>query len=343
MSKRTLLVAMRCVVLLVALVLATSGGSLLGGTHAAGAAPPPVRIMAAGDSITFGVIGGRPIDGTLGGYRTRLQARLNAVGTPFDMVGMLKSGPPTIDPDHEGWPGWRISQVDMELRRAVPEYRPDYLILLAGTNDVEQDARGGGEPLGGAPDRLRSLLFRVWAAWPVRRVFVSTLPPITLGYVPDAAGRVGWLNGEIRRVVAELRAAGRPIEVVEGAMLSPSELSDGVHPTQAGYDFLGDLWANALTPHLVPPSGCAPRPPVATVVQRRAAGELSVSLRTPRVIRELRFGNVENALVQERRVEDHEASFVLRRTGPGAVTLPIILIDECGEWPTFVGGGAGAF
>ena len=343
MSKWSLVVAVRIGVVVASLALAISVVARAGGADVARAAPTPVRIMAAGDSITFGVLGDQPIDGTLGGYRTRLQVRIGALGTPFDMVGLLKSGPLAIDPDHEGWPGWRISQVDVELQRAIPTYRPDYLLLLAGTNDVEQDARGAGEPLAEAPDRLRALLSRVWAAWPVRRVFVSTLPPITLGYVPDAPTRVAWLNGEIRRVAAELRASGRPIEVVEGATLPPSELSDGVHPTPAGYDYLGDVWANALSPYLVPAGGCEPRPRIVTSVQRGAPGELRVSVRSPRLIREVRFVGVPNARVDDVAVADREATFAVRRNGPGDVTVPLTIVDECGEWPTFVGAGAGAF
>jgi len=35
--------------------------------------------------------------------------------------------------------------------------------------------------------------------------------------------------------------------------------------------------------------------------------------------------------------------FVVRRTAPGAVHVPLLIIDTCGEWPTFVGGGPNAF
>ena len=36
-------------------------------------------------------------------------------------------------------------------------------------------------------------------------------------------------------------------------------------------------------------------------------------------------------------------SFTIRRANTGAVTVPLTVIDNCGEWKTFVGGGAGAF
>jgi len=35
--------------------------------------------------------------------------------------------------------------------------------------------------------------------------------------------------------------------------------------------------------------------------------------------------------------------FLVRRVGPGAITVPLTAVDTCGEWPSFVGGGPDAF
>lgn len=35
--------------------------------------------------------------------------------------------------------------------------------------------------------------------------------------------------------------------------------------------------------------------------------------------------------------------FFVRRVGDGAVTVPLVAVDACGEWSTFVGGGSSAF
>ena len=32
-----------------------------------------------------------------------------------------------------------------------------------------------------------------------------------------------------------------------------------------------------------------------------------------------------------------------RRLAAGAITVPLVITDTCGEWETFVGGGATAF
>ena len=38
------------------------------------------------------------------------------------------------------------------------------------------------------------------------------------------------------------------------------------------------------------------------------------------------------------------ATLTVRRVAPGqATTVPLTIVDGCGEWKTFVGGGAGAF
>ena len=36
-------------------------------------------------------------------------------------------------------------------------------------------------------------------------------------------------------------------------------------------------------------------------------------------------------------------TFYVRRLAPGAVTVPVTVSDGCGEWSTFVGGGAASF
>jgi len=35
--------------------------------------------------------------------------------------------------------------------------------------------------------------------------------------------------------------------------------------------------------------------------------------------------------------------FFIRRIGPGPIHVPLVVTDACGPWPSFVGGGPGAF
>ena len=73
-------------------------------------------------------------------------------------------------------------------------------------------------------------------------------------------------------------------------------------------------------------------------------------------LRELRFVGADNAQVelngQARAVPfslplpagTQQATFVVVRSTPGqAARVDLVAVDRCGDWPTFVGGGPGAF
>lgn len=127
----------------------------------------------------------------------------------------------------------------------------------------------------------------------------------------------------------------------------------------------GSFWQygriNAAT--AMPPS-CAPRPAVGVSVTPAGAGRLQVTITAGAAtsgganwLRWLRFGAGSNALVDAGSTAGSpgsftlslgpgttSASFFVRRATPGqATTLPLTAGDDCGEWPTFVGGGPGAF
>lgn len=112
------------------------------------------------------------------------------------------------------------------------------------------------------------------------------------------------------------------------------------------------------------PPACAPRPAVRVSVTPTGDGRLQVTITAGAAtsgganwLRWLRFGAGSNALVDAGSTTGSPGSFTLtvspgttavsffvRRATPGqATTLPLTVGDDCGEWPTFVGGGAGAF
>src|SRR5690606_26905672 len=79
---------------------ATGGGATSGGS----AKLAPVKIMAMGDSNTYGVISWLT-NKEAGGYRLYLDQKLKAAGLAFDMVGSQRNGPSGFDRDHEGYNG----------------------------------------------------------------------------------------------------------------------------------------------------------------------------------------------------------------------------------------------
>jgi hypothetical protein len=98
-------------------------------------------------------------------------------------------------------------------------------------------------------------------------------------------------------------------------------------------------------------------------VARGSAGRLDVTVTAgvgsgaaSNALHALRFGTLTNATIDvagqtvasNSRVTlaagSRQAHFSVQQARPGqAVTVPVVIEDDCGDWPTFVGGGAGAF
>jgi len=111
----------------------------------------------------------------------------------------------------------------------------------------------------------------------------------------------------------------------------------------------------------LPASACAPRPRLVTTPVA-GGGKLSVHLEaTPKntqennVLTQITFGTFQNAKVtfNGQQVASGQtitlpantvaADFTVERVTPGqATTVPFTVVDGCGPWPTFVGGGASA-
>lgn len=114
------------------------------------------------------------------------------------------------------------------------------------------------------------------------------------------------------------------------------------------------------TPTVTPtPLPCSPRPAVKLTTQQTGTGTLTVTLAssTPggqatNTISSVAFGAPSNATVQvpgqNPRADAFvwtpgtgaQATFIVRRVAPGPFTVHLVVKDACGDWPTFVGGGA---
>jgi uncharacterized repeat protein (TIGR01451 family) len=131
--------------------------------------------------------------------------------------------------------------------------------------------------------------------------------------------------------------------------------------------------ASPITPSPSPTAGptaaphstaCTPRPPVAVASAADGPGRLRVTVSAgttsalpTNALHTLRFGAASNALLDAGdQLGAHgdftvtlapgttQTSFVVRRAISGQdTTVPLVVTDACGEWPTTVGGGAAAF
>ncbi|WP_199537469.1 hypothetical protein [Spongiactinospora gelatinilytica] len=86
-----------------------------------------LRVMPLGDSITYGIG-----SSTESSYRADLWNKLDGKTKSIDFVGSMRSGR-LPDPDNEGHSGAMISQIAHAADTAVPLWRPNVVLVHAGT------------------------------------------------------------------------------------------------------------------------------------------------------------------------------------------------------------------
>jgi lysophospholipase L1-like esterase len=223
------------------MAVAACGGGGGGGSDDGGSAPRGigledlnldgrVRILCFGDSITRGVGDGPSAESTPpapAGYPARLQPLLAPETTlPLDVID-------------GGRAGERTNTGVSRLQRDVPLNQPDYVILLEGSNDVEdghtQDALGN----------MQRMIDAVFAngAMPL----LGTITPTCCAHknqLPE--GAILAYNNQLRAMAfnnsipvidfyAEL--AGGP-QAEYDSTLGLIHIPEGLHPTPAGYDLM---------------------------------------------------------------------------------------------------------
>ncbi|MEV0613295.1 FG-GAP-like repeat-containing protein [Nonomuraea sp. NPDC050404] len=200
-----------------------------------GPVKPDVRLMAVGDSITYGV--GSSDDN---GYRKMLWDALDREGFHPDFVGSSSSGDMS-DPQHDGNRGWVIDQIAGPAAADAVSMRPNVMTLMAGTNDVYYQ-KGGS--VAEAPFRLGKLIDRVRAGSPGISIVVATLVPVK----NDAAAmeRRNAYNEEVRSLVEARQARGEKIVLADFGPMTESMLRDTLHPNDPGYAFMADRWFEAI-------------------------------------------------------------------------------------------------
>jgi N-acetylneuraminic acid mutarotase len=116
--------------------------------------------------------------------------------------------------------------------------------------------------------------------------------------------------------------------------------------------------APSATP--TPAAVCAPRPSVAVATTALGGGRLQVTITAPASANDrllaLRFGVATNARIEAGGQSGtggfsvslspgtQQTTFVVTRVTAGqGATVPLVVVDACGEWPTVVGGGPTAF
>jgi hypothetical protein len=123
--------------------------------------------------------------------------------------------------------------------------------------------------------------------------------------------------------------------------------------------FVAYQQATTGSPPAPPAPNCSPRPRVSVQTGRTGDGRLVVTVAASGAnnwLTELRFEQARNALVDLPGQSGRTGSFVVplpsgstgaqfwvRRVAAGPATVQLTVVDRCGDWRTFVGGGPGAF
>jgi len=221
-------------------------------------ANPTLRIMPLGDSITYG-----SGSAATAGYRGPLWTALANAGYAVDYVGTQTGNQSTgiegFDPDHEGYPGWRVSHATKGLLEQMDDVfatvrDPHVILLLIGTNDT-------GESLDHMQNIMvpyEKLVDKICAAQPDARLVVSTIT-----WRGDDANRDSlnqtYFNSQIGDFVQAQQAKGRHVSLVDMRAALGSDLTyfqdtviDGVtktdklHPNATGYAKMAEVWYDEI-------------------------------------------------------------------------------------------------
>lgn len=190
----------------------------------------PLRIMPLGDSITEG-------QSVPGSYRIELATLFTADHRPFDFVGSQSNGPPGLtDHDHEGHPGWCLANcannLDDHLAEWLTTYRPDVVLLDAGTNDLLTGASKQE-----AVDRLRTVVDHIYRMLPDAHLYIAQIHG------------AGTFNQGVVEVASQAGSRGHFAVVVNmdnTGGFAESDYLDGIHPSARGADLMGRMWYAAM-------------------------------------------------------------------------------------------------
>ena len=240
----------------------SGGGGGAGGAVAFNPCPAngaACNVMPLGDSITDGVGSSSPG----GGYRVRLFHDAVQAHKALTFVGSATdpNGPPTVDGktfsrNHEGHPGYTIddssttSGISPFVDQSIATNHPHIILLMIGTNDVNR-----GIDVANAPTRLGALIDRLIGDAPNALLVVAKITP----WMDDGGANtiVQTYNDAITGVVQSRAANGKHITMVDmyaaftaQANYKTTLMNDYLHPNDAGYVVMGDVWYPAIQSYL---------------------------------------------------------------------------------------------
>ena len=207
--------------------------------------------MPFGDSITQGY-------NVAGGYRAPLFHLALAAGREITFVGSANDySVPMVDGvtfprNHEGHGGYTIqgnNGISQFVNGSLQNYSPHIITLMIGTNDIN-----GNVNVADAPNRLGQLLDSIFQRSPNILVVLAQIVP---SRTDGTNNTIRTYNSAMPGLVSSRVGQGRHIVLVDmyGAFTMDSNyktslLADNLHPNQAGYNRMADVWFAALDRYL---------------------------------------------------------------------------------------------
>ena len=273
-----------------------------------------VKIMALGDSITDGYWTGGGYRKYLYHELEEMgYSNIDMVGPKgsnsesFQYQGQTV----TYDGNYAGYSGYAIQYITgTETRQGILEtissdygngnmietYDPDVVLLQIGTNDVLSNYNDG------ITDRLENLVDTILADMDGENdmLYVSTIPNINIAerydwlwaygmyYPNDPAaftakiqGCIDSYNASIQTLVAKKQAEGAKISFadIHSVIDETTDMHDGVHPNETGYEKMGNYWANLLNSTYLN-GNTDPKPVTTTTTQQTTASTTTTTKAT---------------------------------------------------------------
>jgi lysophospholipase L1-like esterase len=202
------------------------------------------RIMPVGDSITRGWYGST----YKWGYRKPLYDQLMVDGYRFDFVGSYVDGN-FPDPNHEGHDGWRSDEIlngktdeptAGKLADWLIAYRPDVILLHIGTNDITAGNQNA--------NKISAILDEIDDYEVDSDTYVTVILARIINRVPYSQVTTTY-NNAVEAMALSRIAGGDDIIIadMESALNYATDMTDGMHPNDAGYIKMAKVWYDALT------------------------------------------------------------------------------------------------
>lgn len=168
-------------------------------------------------------------------------------GNDVDFIGAISEGDNNPDNQHEGYGGKMIAEIEGFVKRdQILPWNPNVILLMAGTNDIWHPP--DDVPRSEAPDRLASFIDYILCQNGDAVLFVAAILQMNTGDASIEAYNEQYVKA-IPDIVETRYKQGYKIRMVNFFDIVTTDYlrsDDGIHPTDAGYSKLADVWYSAI-------------------------------------------------------------------------------------------------